>query len=97
MLNRIFGNKKDKLIDMMVYWKDDVNMDDLMDDLSVLGELVNKPKNQKDGCKIVTVRTWLINDTKYKTCELVVNKELNKYIENTKRFKAVNHTETIIG
>ena len=88
-----------KLTDMIIYWKKDVNMDDIMDDLAVIGELINRPRFQKKGCRISTVRTWQIDDTEYRTCEIVANKDLVDLIENSfrgKMFKAVVFTETFM-
>ena len=90
---QIFGVNM-KLTDMVIYWAKDVNMDDMMDDLAVIGELVNRPQFQKKGCKISTVRTNWIDDTEYRTCEIVVNEELAKIIGNGEKFKAVRFTET---
>lgn len=100
MLNKVFGNKKVELMDMVVYWPDDVATNDLVDDLQRIGTYMVRSTAQKNGCKIVTVKNWYINDTMYKMAELVVDKNLEKWIREdltNKKFKAVSFTSTSMG
>jgi len=96
MFGKIFG-KKEGMYDMQVYWADYVNIEDLMADLETLGELMARPSAFEKGNRIVTVRNWWINDTKYKMAELYVDKTTERFIgkllEN-KKFVAVKFTST---
>lgn len=100
MLNKVFGNKKAELKDMIIYWNDDVDVNDLVDDLQRIGTYMARIPAQKNGCKIVTVRNWFVDDKLWKTAELVVDKTTEKYIRDDlyeKKFKAVVTTKTIMG
>ena len=94
----IFG-QKDEMMDMTVYWDDDVNINDIMDDLNRIGQYMTRTDAFKKGCRIVTVRNSAINDRLIKEAELYVDKKTEKWIVadyREGRFKAVKGTDTIV-
>ena len=96
MFNGIFG-KNEGMYVMTVFWDYDVDINDLMTDLEVVGQLMCRPAAIKKGCRIDTVRDWKINDTNYRTAELYVDKNTEKIIRELtteKKFVAVKFTET---
>ena len=95
MFEKIFG-KKTEMMDMVVYWKKDVLLDDMMEDLETLGRMMVKPEAFAKGNRIVTVKNSWINDTEYRIAELYVDKKIEKLIRNTK-FKAVHFTKTSVN
>lgn len=99
MLEAIFGNKKE-MFDMVVYWDDNVSMNDLMDDLNRIGQYICMHDAFEKGSRITTVRNGSVNDTLYKTAELYVDKNTMKNIENDlkeNKFKAVKFVKTTVG
>lgn len=98
MFEKIFG-KKEELKDMIIYWRSDVKVNDMLKDLDALGSLIVKPSAWKNGCRIVTVRETAINGTKYASAELIVDKFTEKTIRQlmkNNKFAAVKFSETII-
>ena len=96
MFGKIFG-KKEEMYDMVVYWDYNVNINDLMTDLDILGELMCKPSAFEKGSRIVTVRNWTIDNTNYRVAELYIDKVTEKTIRglmDNNKFVAVKFTST---
>lgn len=99
MFEKIFG-KKEEMFDMTVYWKKDVNTNDLVSDLNALGSVITRSTAFKAGSRIVTVGETFINEIDYIAADLYVDKMSMKQIETMsqkKMFKAVSFVKTIVG
>lgn len=92
MFDWIFGSKK--MYTMAIYWEDDVNTNDLVDDLERIGTYLLRSNAQKNGCRLVNVSNWGIDGTPYKRAELEVDYDTEKFIRNSKEFKAVSFMAT---
>ena len=100
MLNKVFGHKNGELKDMTIYWHDDVTANDLVDDLQRIGAYMMRSSAQKNGCMIVTVRNWFVNDALYKTAELLVDETTEEFIREdicNGRFKAAIGSKTYVA
>lgn len=81
---KIFG-KKEYMTDCNVYWKDDVNLNDMVDDLEKISMMLMEHDGFKKGNRIVCVRNWMIDDTNWKMAELYISKAIIKKIETTRK------------
>lgn len=96
MFGKIFG-KKEEMYDMAVYWYYDVDINDFVTDLDILGQLMERSSAFKNGCRIIRVRDYMIDDTNYRTAELYVDKATEKFIREAiqnERFAAAVFSST---
>lgn len=98
MFEKIFGNKV-KMIDMNVYWKNDVSAEELVEDLNSIGHYICMHNAFENGCRIITVGKELVDGTEWISAELYVDEKREKQIRKDfldKKFKAVHFTKTFV-
>ena len=88
MFGKIFGNKE-KMYAINVYWKNDVDSKDLVDDLAVIKAIMDDRSRPTPGKgKIKKVQRERINTAEYITAEINCNKFTKDIIEKGIRLKA---------